>query len=424
MSKTDLLNAVSLSLRRDPKVRFFRLDELKLPDPPGRHDPIFHKRYVAYLEGKLSAFATRLSLARVREGFYEYVRPVGFEYRCDQPPDQAVDETRRMIRQGYRPELFVYRNVNGGDTADYVCPDDVAVHRAYRTLGIAKVPAIILGNRQGLEESAIELRTYRLSQDQAPSHIHGFHPLPRKSVPAFVPDTSAESLASGIDRLLREVAAAKGRVKSFHTTGGLGLHYHHTLYSILYRMDEALRAIQMLVGNGMSYQAVPVLRAMYESAVNFYLDWLHPHVIHRFLSLSAAMSAAELKVFIEGEPAADGAGRGVNDPRVSASLKRTFALVRNVRAKADMSPLGGVFYEKLYGFLSEIVHQDFQTVAAFAHTLDVEAPAELEQETISWLLRCVDIIVATVVVCISEDVGPGQPELDQSGPASAAQNAS
>jgi hypothetical protein len=76
-----------------------------------------------------------------------------------------------------------------------------------------------------------------------------------------------------------------------------------------------------------------------------------------------------------------------------------------VRQKAQLSPLGDVFYQDVYSFLSRVAHQDFETVANYAHTLERSKRPEFDDDTLLTLLRFADLIVAKVVTRILDDVG-------------------
>jgi hypothetical protein len=93
------------------------------------------------------------------------------------------------------------------------------------------------------------------------------------------------------------------------------------------------------------------------------------------------------------------------DSHIEKAIARTFELVRNVRLKAELSPLGTRFYENMYSFMSRVAHQDFEMVANFAHTLEHAERPQLARETIISLLLSADVIVAMVVLRVADDVG-------------------
>lgn len=409
---TSMLNA--LSLRRTWPTTNLPLDQLKSPEWSSGLDPIFQKKYSAFLEGNLTVYNTRVSLSNVRPGFYLHQRSGGFDYQCDEPPQDVVDDLAKAIREGHRPTLYLYGNVNTADPVRYLCPDDVASYRAYLSLRIEKVPATILStHRRTWEESAIGLRCYRIG-DRNPAHIHSVEVFNPEKLPAFISDAALSTdFEQHIPLLRSAIAQAKAAIKNFHAGPASALHYHHTLHSALARLDDTLYSILLLAREGLWYQAVPLVRVLYETSLNFYLDWLAPETMHPFLALSAVLTDAQVKQLIEEKtPKSEVRASKQAREALQRALDRTFSLVRSVQQKARLSPLGNAFYENMYSFLSAVAHQDFEVVANYAHTLQREERPEFENDTILSLIRCADFVVATVVTRVLADVGNAQEDSD------------
>lgn len=85
-------------------------------------------------------------------------------------------------------------------------------------------------------------------------------------------DSKFEHLQSTIDVLT-------GRLKNFHGAYSACIHYHQTLFSVLYRLSEIIQAIRLLIKNSFYYQAVALLRSVYEISLDFYVDWLAPEQV-------------------------------------------------------------------------------------------------------------------------------------------------
>jgi hypothetical protein len=379
-------------------------------------DPVFTQMYLEFLDGRRSVYVTRMALSGLKCGFYRTASGGAQKFYCDQPEPEDIARLTRAIREGYRLPIFIYRNPNVSDAERYLAPDDVATFRAYEQLGIRKVPVVSLTRPKGTsEEAAYEIRSFRTPKKNLPSHIVGFQPGVSGTVPALLGVKSPEEAVSSLQYFRRRISEAQAALKRFHIAGA-EIHYHHTLYSTLYRLDETLGGVVALLERKMWYQAVPLLRSLYETALTFYLDWLAPEQMAPFLALSSVLDNEGVRKLVRSLSTVECPGsEPFVDRQIEKAIARTFELVRNVRLKAELSPLGTRFYENMYSFMSRVAHQDFEMVANFAHTLEHAERPQLARETIISLLLSADVIVAMVVLRVTDDVGTMAPPAD--GPA-------
>ena len=402
-SESAILHA--LSLRRVPNTISIRRSDILPPQRHIEHDPIFAALYREYLQGHRTVYLTRISLGRIRCGFYRESDPGQFQYFCDEPPPSDITSMTDVIRQGDRSVLYIYSNPNKGDCAQFVSPDDVAVFRAYESLGVKKVPVVLLSTPEELEESALGMRHFRVGKESLPAHLVSSHPGTTGSVPAFVGSQPPEKTLSSLQILRDRIADAQQRVRQFHTPAGHANHYHHTLYSTLFRLDETLRAVMLLLERDMWHQAVPLLRTLYETSLNFYLDWLAPQQMCAFFAMAAVLDSQGIREVVDYASTFERPdGTRAAHREIRSAVIRTFEIVRSVRKKAELSPLGLQFYKNMYSFMSAVTHQDFEIVANFAHTLDQRERPQFERRTMESLLMSADLIVAKVVIRILDDV--------------------
>jgi hypothetical protein len=209
-----------------------------------------------------------------------------------------------------------------------------------------------------------------------------------------------------LQKLRDRIARAQQKIKRFHQAGSEAYHYHHTLHSTLFRLDESLQAVILLLERNMWHQAVPLLRTLYETSLNFYLDWLAPQQMHAFFALDSVLDNEGLRQCVDSLSTfeRENGTQSINKS-VRNAVARTFELVRNVRQKAELSPLGVQFYKNMYSFMSRVAHQDFEVVANFAHTLERPERPRFERQTMESLLMSADVIVAKVVLRVLDDVG-------------------
>lgn len=131
---------------------------------------IFLKKYVDFLTGKSNAYITRISLSKIKPGFYKRHNNQWI-YVLDKINKAHLELIIQNIRIGNRLPLHLYHNLNNKCPYTFICSDDVVIYEAYKTLGIEKVPAIVLGSKKYLEESAFVQKKFQdvLNNDVYPN---------------------------------------------------------------------------------------------------------------------------------------------------------------------------------------------------------------------------------------------------------------
>lgn len=417
MSELLTIEANPLAVIRGLPTKMIPIDQIETRgDVVG--DPIFLNRYVGYLKGRYAIYATRLSLSRIKPGFW---LPSGatFKYVCDQVRDEDVAESARLIRLGNRPALHIYPSPNKSDAFDFVCPDDVVLYKAYESLGIRTPPVILLGKPESLDESSIAIRQFKCTYNPYTSHIDGIVGVTHELVPSILgvkkPDYST-SLSSLIDA----VSVAKARVKEFHCGGMVTLHYHHTLYSVLLRAEETLKSIQLLFTNGLYLNAASLVRTLYELTLTFYVDWISPMQMYRYLQLASVMKESDWEKYCETTYVEQTkAGLSAHDARMLKDAKMFgFRLASTVSEKARLFPHGLERHKDVYAFLSQIVHHDFSMNARYTHTLDHGDETVFHEDAAATTIYCADIFTAAIVTRVLDDVGHPSIEHESKGSAS------
>lgn len=368
-------------------------------------DDIFMSKYSAFLKGKATVHNTRTTLTSIRRGFW---RPIGkeFELLDDTPPTKSIEHMKEMIRLGSRPTLHLYENPNKGDIARYVCTDDTATHAAYEALGISVVPTVLMGKPSGVEESCISVRSYRRGPNNWIALIEGVTPVTHKLVPSLV-GKSPLPLHDSLSYLVNEIQTTKDQLRQFHTPGAIQFHYHHTLYSVLLRTEETISSILQLVESGQILVATSLLRPLYELTLTFYVDWLSPGHIYRYLQLASVMPEKNWlahcdeemrKLISSGLSAFD--AKNIRDAHM-----RSYRLCSVVSEKARIFPFGEEFHRDIYSFLSDILHHDYSMNARYTHTLDHGDDAIYSSDAAASINHLTNILVSAIVTRIRNDIG-------------------
>ncbi|THF63290.1 DUF5677 domain-containing protein [Pseudothauera rhizosphaerae] len=398
------LSANPLALIRGLPTKKIPLDQIVTKEGAVT-DEIFLNKYLGYLKGKVTIYATRMPLSRIRPGFWRPSNP-GFEYICDNVTDDDVRFMEDLIRLGDRSALHVYPNPNKADPFDFVCPDDVASYRAYESLGIRTPPVILIGKPESLDESGIGIRQYKCTYNPLTSHMDGIVSVTHKMVPSIL-GTNRPDHASALARLIETVQTTKEKVKNFHRGGVTTLHYHHTLYSVLLRAQETLEAIKLLSGHGLHLNAASLVRTLYELALTFYVDWIAPTQMYRYLQISAVMSEKEWEKYCdETYHEQVKAGLSAYDAKRLKDAKMFgFRLVSVVAEKARLFPLGLEHHKDLYSFLSDITHHDFSMTARYTNTLEHGDESVFNEDAASTTIYCADLFTAAIVARVLDDIG-------------------
>lgn len=398
------LNSNPLSLVRSLPIHNIPIDKIKIREDI-EHDAIFLDKYTKYIEGRLKSYATRLSLRNIKPGFYQPSRN-GLVYKCDEYNKKNVEYLKDLIRMGHRPALFVYENICRKDEQDFLCPDDVSSYHAYKELNITKPPVIILGSKKSLEESCYVIRAMKCTHNDRAEHFESFLGIEHKLQPSLL-GTNKPPHSDCFSILLESVRETKQRVKDFHKGGAVKLHYHHTLYSILQRTEESLDSMSVLFGKGLYVNAGAVVRSLYELALTFYIDWLGPEHIYKYLQIASVTKLKEWEKYCDDilkEQLKRGLSR--SDAQLLKDAKmRGYLLATKVSEKARLFPFGEDHHQGVYSFLSKIAHHDFSMTARYTHTLEHGDESVFNEDILNTTIYCADFFVAAIITRIIDDVG-------------------
>ena len=369
-------------------------------------DPTFVGLYKKYLLGRISGFATRIPTSVITEGFYLPSR--NFEYRCDAPPEEIIWEQMLDIRQGARPPLHLYSNPNPNLGTRFLCPDDVAVCIAYKSLNLNSLPAIVFGpGHRSLPFSSFESkvrlkgachapRIYRVRSAEKPSKI-------ATKFGNVLPNDPVVLLQALGMELCRLVA----RLRLFHVAGAEQLHYHHMLFSAVLRAQETLQAIEILIEKNLWYQALALIRVLYEIHLNFYFDWLQPEINYKFLAAATVFNASKIaaqKRKMSSELMSEGWTSEAAEDQSKAAWQAVI-LASSVAEKGRLPKVGILYHKEMYEFLSQISHQDFEVASLRANRFDDETFLTVEEDLKCTSLRFMDYIVSEFVECVDDDIG-------------------
>ncbi|GAB60333.1 DUF5677 domain-containing protein [Rheinheimera nanhaiensis] len=398
------LNSNPLSLVRSLPTRNIPIDKIKVRDNIERDD-IFLDKYTKYLKGKIKSYVTRLSLKSIKPGFYQPSKN-GLVYKCDEYIKEDVEYLKDLIRMGFRPALFVYENICKNDEQVFLCPDDVSPYYAYQELNITKPPVIILGCKKNLEESCYVIRAMKCTYNDRTEHFESFLCIEHKLQPSLL-GVEKPPYSYCFNILLESVRGTKQRVKEFHKGGAVKLHYHHTLYSILQRAEESLESMSLLFDKGLYVNAGAVVRSLYELALTFYIDWLGPEQIYKYLQIASVTTLKEWEKYCEDtlkEQLKSGLSR--SDAQLLKDAKmRGYFLATKVSEKARLFPFGEQHHQNVYSFLSKITHHDFSMTARYTHTLEHGDESVFNEDILNTAIYCADLFVAAIITRIIDDVG-------------------
>lgn len=400
------IRANPLALVRSLPTRLVPIDQIHSADDRVT-DEIFLSRYKAFLLGKAVLHETRVSLELIRRGFWKKGLQGSWEFIEDPIDPEHLQEVIGMIRLGNRPALHLYENPNQSDSKRFVCSDDVITHAAYEKLGISKVPVALMAKPRNLEESCLSVRCFQRKGKGITALLEGLVPVTHEMVPSILGEDKPEVIEA-LSTLTEALSGLKEPLRSFHQPGAVTLHYHHTLYSVLFRAEECLDSMKLLISKGRILPAAALLRSLHELALVFYVDWLAPMQAYRYLQMASVTSEREWEATCElwhKEEIAAG-----TSPLVAKNIKdahmRAFRLGSVVSERARIFPLGEDFHRDVYRFLSEVVHHDFSMTARYTHTLDNGDDAVYSTDVLNTITHLSDILVAAIVTRIRSDIGP------------------
>jgi hypothetical protein len=398
-----LRNAPSLEtvadLVRTSQLHSVDLKSLKSNDQRDSDDH-FVKQYVRYLGGKILGARTRADIGSIVPGFFRRESSGASEYVFEAPEEKYVELEAHDIRRGFRPHLLLYRGVFGDSNNRLVCSDDLVVYAAYRQLGIVKVPAMILGKQRDLLiESAICTRTNPSDGIARFESTCAVLPTAYNSILGDRFESGSIDTLAALTSLKEAAIFACEKIKLFHTNEAAGdtgfIHYHHTLYSVAYRLAEGIAAIKLLVENEVTLQIRPLVRSIYELFLNFYIDWLCPEQMGPLLQALAIIRQAP-----DDQPGLQELTESVRE-----IYKGLVEICGNASAKGTLSPLGTHFHNIAYPVLSQIIHQDFRVTHEYISSLEEGTPKQLGRAELKPLVQWLDVIVTATVMRIADDVG-------------------
>ncbi|NRR32210.1 hypothetical protein HSX11_18710 [Oxalobacteraceae bacterium] len=415
-SKNSVVRLDATTVRRSPKIFQIAPEDIFTPEWMVGEDPIFASLHKKFLLGRIPGFATRVPMEMIQEGFYLPSR--GFEYLCDAPPEDIIQEQMLDIRQGSRRPLHLYANQNPNAGPRFLCPDDVCICIAYRRLGMRKVPAIVFSpGCKSLPESSFEAKVFPSAKKLGP-RISGLVSAERPTMVATILGTTLPSDAlKGLEKLSSELRTLVARLRLFHLSQNGQLHYHHMIFSAVVRAQETMRAIELLVEQNLWYQALALLRVLYEIHLNFFFDWLQPESNYKYLAIAAALSTsavAKAKRKLSIDYMAE--GLSASDAEEHASIVwKPVNFATTVSEKARLPKVGILFHKEIYSFLSQVSHQDFEVASLHANRFDDEAFLTIDDDLKSSYLRFMDLIVSEFVDCVDSDIGtpPRSDQTDQ-----------
>ncbi|MFJ6089055.1 DUF5677 domain-containing protein [Pseudomonas chlororaphis] len=365
-------------------------------------DEIFLKKYLQFSNGKKQALLSRLPLDSILNGFFQ--RKNGrFDFIQDPVRRDMVDHVKDMIRSGHRPELYIYKNINADSDIKFIAPDDNHAYLAYKELGIQSVPVVILETSTDLVESAFQVRHQIYHEEDLGGFICATLPQAEKGVYySILGKNTFSDNDSKLAHIQQHIEKLIDRLKRFHGEYSSGIHYHQTLFSVLYRLSENIQAIRLLIKNSFYYQAVALLRSIYEISLDFYVDWLAPEQVGFWLQTHSAVDRKGFNIAIELAYPSD----NVKKNKVWAeSMRYCYDFLSNVCNKAQMSPLGRSFYDTVYTFTSEVIHQDFKMTEIYALYMENPEHRSFDTDAITTLVVCVDKIAGKVCSRIRFDIG-------------------
>jgi hypothetical protein len=360
-------------------------------------DPLFVKKYQEYSTGKLDGYITRVSISRIKFGFYKWVSNK-WECLINEPTHQEINACARKIRGGYRPSLDIYHNPNQDGIHDFVCPYNGAAFYAYSKLGINKPPVIVLGAKSRIEESALKIKGFKRTGN---SYIHLIYASENRSKEIYPSSLGFELSDDAIIDLInieKRLTQFKDKLRDFHVKGASDVDYHKIIYAMLNQTHEMLLSIRILVTKKLYIQAATIARSLYELSVNFYLIWLSPHAITPMILNASAISESEWQKQFDDYPEK-------SIEQVKKANRYQYNLVRSTMEKTKLSPFGEDSYKPIYSFLSDIVHHNFSMLDRYRNSLENGDHSVDDKDVRESIVRMVDACIGWMIVWLRGDIG-------------------
>ncbi|ELS41754.1 hypothetical protein [Pseudomonas syringae] len=373
-------------------------------------DPIFEKKYIHFLRGKKQALLTRLPLASILNGFYR--RNDGNSELIQDPINRGmVENIKAEIRSGRRPALYICKNLFTKEEFLYSAPDDNHVYIAYEELKIHSVPVVLLEASDKLPESAFQVRYQLYHEENLGAFICAVSPHPeRDDFHSILGEKISSTNDAALAKIQSTIEDLIEDIKGFHGNYSTGIHYHQTLFSVLYRLNENIQAMRLLIENNYYYQAVALLRSIYEMSLDFYVDWLAPEEVGFWLQTHSRVNRKGFEYAME---LASPSGNPKKKKLWMENMRYCYDFLGNVSNKANLSPLGRNFYDEVYTFTSEVIHQDFNMTEHYALFMENPEHRSFDANAIKTLVRFVDMIAGKVCWRVATDIGVPEAPLHQ-----------
>ena len=395
----------SLSLKVLPETRLVAIKDI-IPNKNFQYDDFFLSKYQDYLLGKSRAYETRISIDKIIPGFYKR-KGNSWKYIKNSQEKSSISVVMKQIRNGNRPALFLYHNLNQECKYQFVCSDDEITYYAYKELNMFSIPAMVLISKKELEESAFEYRMFYPKKDERVNCIFSVVPVNKKTTYSLLGEDMPESIPNGLIQLVSYINIAIEKLKNFHLNSGKEIHYHHIIYSILLRAKELIESIRLLISNNYYIQSACLVRNLYELMLNLYITWLSPCRITSIVQLTSNYSVSEwteLGNKLMTERISNGSQKEIAE-KINKCHLYAYNLTNKVIEKARIHPFGEEFYTNIYSFLSKISHDDFSVSARYKNTLEFGDNQVYNEDIIKRVLHLADYCVANIYYPVMYDLG-------------------
>jgi hypothetical protein len=390
-------------IKRLPQMVY--IDPKKIECRSYKNDDYFINLYLDHLKGKKKAALTRFSMSRIIPGSYEKDINGKFLHQRDNLDQKDIESFSKSIAAGRRPEIYIYKHPKLEIEA-FLCSDDEVAYEAYKQLGFSKVPVVLLDyDIACLEESAL-IMNIRATTKGPKYFIDKYVSYNLDSVPTFFGLESSKDFDSSMNILIEETNETINKLRAFHLEGYLEFHYNHTLASILHKLIQSIKAIKILSIENLFDQAYIQIRALYEMALNFYIDWLAPEKLGpylQFFDICSKKEWIEFKEYVCENATKEGWDKELIELQKKA-YNKLGNLMGKVSEKASLNPLHSK-HKELYEFLSGLAHQDFYTTAQYIQLLENKDCIEDVSKKLHYIRLYTDLIVAQILTNISSDIG-------------------
>ncbi|RXF00437.1 DUF5677 domain-containing protein [Pseudoalteromonas sp. PS5] len=367
-------------------------------------DRLVPEKYSKFIQGKLKLYFSRLSIDKIKPGCYVPTKE-GLVYKYKKPVQEKIEVVKQSIRNGSRPLLYLYPSILKGDDS-FLCSDDLCAYNAYIELGITIPPVAIYASKRNLDEACYIMKGYS-DKSGFGQYVDGFVYHHQRINSTLLEEKQEVSPKVLFETLINRVKETSQNLKRFHVESSIDFHYHHTVFSILKRAEESLESISILFEKEFYLSAASVTRTLYETALNFYIDWLSPDIIYKHLQLASITSDSERKEaykLIEKTQIEKGMSKA-NVARKKDALKRCDYLATTVYEKAKMFPIATDIHQKIYSTLSKVTHHSFSINELEFKGLNDKKSDTSYNDIIITIIFITDIAVSKIIEACNGDIG-------------------